>query len=617
LNAVDVVWAVASGSTSILPTGSRLRLEHEATTGNGVRLGHASVQGFDMRRCAMMRSYPALVLFAVAAASACSKPDTGGSDAGEDGGSEAASTFTVSPSAATLVPGSVVRFVAERTFDGGTAINVSAQAVWSAEPSDVVTVDGGVVLALKPGQGIVTARLDDQMASTAVTVKQVDGLVIADGSLVLDEGRVGYVGALVRYTDGTTEDVSERSNWTSSAPSKAWVSTIAGSRGWVRAVSSGTAAIEVTFGALSATGTVTVTAPTVIRLAVDPATMTLVTGTPQLIREVSAIYSNGTSLPVSASVTWTSSNAAAAVVEVPTGQLPYVNPLSPGMTAIEATLPLGPSASLMATVVAGAPASVSVVPGYVVMPVGMMEILDAVVLHDSGATSRAWNGMWNSSYAAIATVKSVGGKVELTALSQGMTTVTVFVDGLMAKLTVQVDGQTLARLKVGFPWVTQLPPNFPLRLTAGAVTSSNHFWEVTTTSAWTSSNPEVANVDSSGRVVAGLPGFATIRAEFNGAAGSTQIEVFNAVLSSVAVSPATAVIPVQTTALLSASGLYGNGMKVDLREVVTWSSDAPAIAEVSNVAPFHGRVTGRSAGTATIRASWGKVQATSQVVVSP
>ena len=115
--------------------------------------------------------------------------------------------------------------------------------------------------------------------------------------------------------------------------------------------------------------------------------------------------------------------------------------------------------------------------------------------------------------------------------------------------------------------------------------------------AWTSTNPGVATVTSSGLVRAVGAGTAEIRADMSGLRGSATVTVDPAA-EQVTVSPASASIgaPGQTVQL-TASAKDQNGGNVS--STYAWSSDRPAVATVDQT----GLVTGVSQGTARIVAT--------------
>lgn len=83
--------------------------------------------------------------------------------------------------------------------------------------------------------------------------------------------------------------------------------------------------------------------------------------------------------------------------------------------------------------------------------------------------------------------------------------------------------------------------------------------------------------------------------------------------SSIAVTPATASVPVNGTQRFVATGTAPDGTTSDISATVTWSSDATAIATVASP----GIATGVSAGTATITATSSNQSGSATLTVTP
>ena len=118
---------------------------------------------------------------------------------------------------------------------------------------------------------------------------------------------------------------------------------------------------------------------------------------------------------------------------------------------------------------------------------------------------------------------------------------------------------------------------------------------------WVSNAPAVATVDAGGLVTGVAAGTATISATSEGHSGSAVVTVAggsNAPVASVAVSPATASVGVGQTVQLTATPKDASGNALAGR-VVTWVSNAPAMATVNG----SGLGTGVAVGGAMISAT--------------
>ena len=128
--------------------------------------------------------------------------------------------------------------------------------------------------------------------------------------------------------------------------------------------------------------------------------------------------------------------------------------------------------------------------------------------------------------------------------------------------------------------------------------------------AWTSRDPTVATVSSTGVVTAVGEGTARIQAQGGGATGEVPVRV-EPVAASVEVVPASLELPVGGESTLQAVVRDAGGAQMTAE--VEWSSAAPAVATVS----ASGQVRGVAPGQTVVRARVGEVSAEATVQVAP
>jgi uncharacterized protein YjdB len=128
---------------------------------------------------------------------------------------------------------------------------------------------------------------------------------------------------------------------------------------------------------------------------------------------------------------------------------------------------------------------------------------------------------------------------------------------------------------------------------------------VTAAANWSSSNAAVAAFPpgSFGVATAASVGTTTITATFGLFTGTTILTVTPAVLTSIAVTPATDSISNGKTVNFTAIGTYSDKTTHDITTAVTWTSSSSA-ASVSNAAGSQGLATAGAVGTATIKATY-------------
>jgi uncharacterized protein YjdB len=142
-------------------------------------------------------------------------------------------------------------------------------------------------------------------------------------------------------------------------------------------------------------------------------------------------------------------------------------------------------------------------------------------------------------------------------------------------------------------------------------TATGHFSDGSTqtlsNATWTSSNPSVATVNTTGQASAVAAGTTTITASSGGKSGTLTLTV-NPKLLSFTIAAGTNPIAagtLKTTSQFTATGHFNDGQpdrQIPASQVV-WSSSNTAAATISNTGGTNGLATGVAAGTTTISAS--------------
>ena len=87
----------------------------------------------------------------------------------------------------------------------------------------------------------------------------------------------------------------------------------------------------------------------------------------------------------------------------------------------------------------------------------------------------------------------------------------------------------------------------------------------------------------------------------------------NKSLTSISLSPVAATVALGQSQQFTATGVFSDGSKQDLTQVVSWSSAPPSVASISQ----SGLVLGKLTGSATITARSGTITASDTLVISP
>jgi hypothetical protein len=125
----------------------------------------------------------------------------------------------------------------------------------------------------------------------------------------------------------------------------------------------------------------------------------------------------------------------------------------------------------------------------------------------------------------------------------------------------------------------------------------------------------VLSVSKSGFVTTNIPGSATITATLDGVSATTPTLQVNAVtIKSVAISPATVSIAPGTTQKFKATATFGDNTQQDITDLVQWNSSDASTATIQDFGANAGLATSLAAGTASISAVFGSVNASTSTL---
>jgi hypothetical protein len=535
-------------------------------------------------------------------------------------------SIQLSPVNPSITVGGRVLFQATGIYSDNTTRLLNDQAVWTSSDPQVAEVQTsgfarGVATGLSPGTTTITARVGAVSGSTVLTVTDA---VLTSISVTPTNPRVA-AGTMVPfvatgiYSDQSTRNLTNAAAWTSSNPQVAQVSAARGSKGLTTALAAGTAEIRAAVGSMAGTTTLTVTAATLAAVQVTPIAPSVTVGTPVRFA-ATAIYSDQTSRDVTAQSTWQSSNPQVALISTGGGNRGIATTLGPGTTTISATFE-GITGSTTLTVRAAQVVAVSVSPFALSVPLGARPQYSATAIYDDGTSLPVTQlATWSSSNPQVAQVSNdQRNRGQVTTLAAGTTTISATYQGVTGSTTLTVTPAVVTAIQVT-PFFPSVPVGSSIQFQATAIMSDQTTFDVTGAATWTSSDTAVAQIGTGpgerGRARALAPGQTTITATLGQVSGTTVLTVTDASLVRIEIVPAQARIPVGLYLPYRATGVYNDQTTRDLTDLATWSSSAPAVADVSNSPGTKGLARGLAAGDATIRASFGGQTGTAALQVT-
>jgi len=408
--------------------------------------------------------------------------------------------------------------------------------------------------------------------------------------------------ATATYSDGSSRDVTASSSWASGTTSAA---TVNSTSGLATGVAIGNSVITATYSGKTGTATLTVTSATLTSIAVTPATASIpISGIQQFT--ATATYSDGTTSIVTASSSWTSGTTSVATVNSASGLAIGV---AAGTSVITATYAGKPGTATL-TVTNVTLTSISVTPATASIPMaGTQQFTATATYSDASTVNVTAASSWSSATTSFATVNSTSGLA--TGVAGGSSVITATFGGKSATGTLTVTNVTLTSIAVT-PATASIPIAGSQNFTATATFSDASTTDVTLFSTWTSSDTSVATINNSGGALGVNGGTSVITATYAGKPGTATLTVTSVTLTSIAVTPATASIPMTGTQQYTATATYSDLSNADVTAFSSWTSGTTSVATIST----SGLATGVTVGTSIITATFGGQPGTATLTVN-
>jgi len=340
-----------------------------------------------------------------------------------------------------------------------------------------------------------------------------------------------------------------------------------------------------------------------VSLAVTPANVSIVKGTTQQYT-ATGTYSDSSTQNLTGTVTWGSSNTAAATIAA--GGL--ATGTGAGTTTISATS--GSITGSTSLTVTPALVSITVTPANVSMAKGTTQQYVATGNYSDGSAQNLTSTVvWGSTNTAAATIASGG---LASGVAAGTTTITATLGPVVGSTGLTITSASLSSIAVT-PTAASIAKGLTQQYTATGTYSDGSTQNLTSAVTWSSTNTSVATITAGGLATAVATGTTTIMATSGSVTGMTGLTVTPAVLTRITVTPATASIVSGTTQQYTATGTFSDNSTQNLTGAVAWGSSSTLIATIS----ASGLATGAGSGTTTISATSGAISGSATLTVTP
>jgi hypothetical protein len=497
-------------------------------------------------------------------------------------------SIAVTPANDTVPLGTITAFTATGTYSDNSTQNLTSTATWMSSSPTQASIDspGGVVTALALTNTAIT------ITATSVGVSGNTGLTVANAtltSIVIPSGPQNTVtianntsyqfAAYGLYNDGSKRNLTTKVTWASSNQAAA---TIGPANGRAQAVGADqSTSISATLGSMTGMATLAVSTATIQSIAVGPSGVSIAPLTTQTFTAIGTFSDNSTQ-NISQDVMWASNNPVATISNTAGTKGVATAVLPGGATATISAAFGGTTGTANLTVSTATLNTITVSPATATLAVNANLALQSTGNFSNGPQPITSDVTCTSSDTTIATVS--GNIVTGESISATPATITCSLGGVNGTASITVEGFTA--IAITAPNSGNVAEDTSIALTATGTLTDGTTQNITSSVLWTSSNPSLATMSNSlgsyGWANGIAPGTVTVIAAFGGLVGVASLNVTDATLTSITITPATQSVGLGERQQFSAQGSFSDLSTENLTQQVTWTSSDQAVAIINS-----------------------------------
>lgn len=462
--------------------------------------------------------------------------------------------------------GTTTDLIVTAIYSNNTNQDVTSEATFQNLSPAILTLQtpNSQVLGFNIGLGQIQASFQDKTTTYQLTVTSavLQSIELSPSSIQVQVGLSENFALTGIYSDSSTINLTNHPDidYISSNLSIANVP----SDGLVQGVSNGTSNLKAIFGSFESTSTVQVISPTLIGISINPVNPSIALGLSQNFVAIGN-YSNGTSLDITNSVTWNSSDSSTAIFyasPTPKGQ---IQSLQEGTVTITAQLNSIISNSTLLSITQKQLTQIAISPTNSSLPRGNNLQYQAMgTFTDNSLADITSLVTWSSNDSTIATISNGGGMDGLaTANNLGTATISLAYGSFTVNTSLSVTAAVLSSIAIvpdSASTVAGLTRNYSAIGTYSDTSTQN----ITQSVVWSVSDTSKATIDNSlvnkGVLTAIEAGSVQVTAQISSLSGSTSATILAGdttpptVISATSINPTTVQItfsePVNTIGAL-------------------------------------------------------------------
>ena len=394
-------------------------------------------------------------------------------------------SIAVTPDRANLPSGLNLQYTATGTFSDGNQQDLSGTVVWSSSLPTTANINSiGLATAGTPGTTTIGATMQGVagQANLTVSAASLSSISISPLAPSIADGTTQAFTVTGLYSDGSSRSLVGQATLSSSNQA---ASTIDSSTGVATGVDPGPSTITASFQGVMASTTLTVTAATLVSIAVTPADIDLPSGLTQEYKAMGT-FTDGDPQDLTSMVIWSSTVQGTATIDA-TG-LAIAG--TPGTTTIKATQTTGGVVGQTGLTVSDAVmVGLKVLPATPSIPAGLTQAFTAEAIY-SNLTSAPVTAAWTSSATNVAIIDPATGLATTAAAAVGQTTITATAHGFSSTTILTVTTPTITSIAIDPP-VGLSAPGATKQYRAIATLDNNTSQDVTDQATWSSNDTDV------------------------------------------------------------------------------------------------------------------------------
>ena len=407
-------------------------------------------------------------------------------------------------------------------YSDGSNREIGNIVSWATSNVEIATIESGIdqfkVIAFTPGDVTVTASLDGVSQSLAINVSDANliNVEISPQNIRLIQDENIQLSAIGEFSDGRTQNITDKVIWESSNPDIVFVSNEISTKGIIYALRVGE--VNIMAGSNSVVK-VTVSDAELRAINIDyPESHKFSKGTQKQLL-ATGVYSDGNTSDITHLVSWQTNNSEACTVSNFKGRYGLLNGIGAGNCTITARAGAVSTSSFFEVTTALLTA-INIIPTEVSLALGTSLDLTAVGLYSDGSSQDITNVVtWQSDNIAVSLGDFNSDKIEMKGINVGKSFVTASFNDLRVSVSIDVTSAVLESIDIS-PVYSAIAMGSSKSLVATGYYSDGTSQVITDLVRWSSDDSSIATVSNEnsnvGLVTALRVGVINISAQMDG-----------------------------------------------------------------------------------------------------